>query len=175
VLRRVRVGALLGTLIAILAFTAIPASAQNIRHFGKNRLQFERVDPALLPGASGSGLIEYKGSKEPSSRWRASLEFAGLTPGETYTVVILGRFGKGGSAEADSFTSLCSFTADTAGEGGCFWYFRGLARLNLVQLRSGNENGTPVLQATRSDGPGSIKTEENRFSPGGEVSGHKNK
>ena len=174
VLRQARIAALLGALAAVLAFTAIPASAQNIRHFGKNRLQFERVDPVSLPAAAGTGIVEYKGSKEPSSRWRASMKFSGLAPGAAYTVVIQGRFGGAGSDEAAAFTPLCSFTADAAGEGGCFWYFRGLARLNLVQLRNGNEQGPPVLQATRAAGPGSIRTDSNRFSPGGEVSGHKN-
>ena len=74
-----------------------------------------------------------------------------------------------GSREADSFTPLCSFQTDAAGQGGCFWYFRGLARLNLVQLRAGDENGTQVLGASRPRGPGSIETEPNRFSPGGEI------
>jgi hypothetical protein len=160
-------------LIAVLCITAIPATAQNIRHFGKNRLVFELVEPVLLPNAAGSGIVDYKGSKEPSSRWRATMKFSGLEPGATYTVAIQGRFGGGGSPEASAFTALCSFTAGANGEGGCFWYFRGLARLNLVQLRSGDENGPPVLEASRAGGPGTIKTDPNRFSPGGEVSGHR--
>ena len=101
------------------------------------------------------------------------MKFSGLEPGADYTVVIQGRFGETGSLEASAYSPICSFVANTDGEGGCFWYFRGLARLNLVELRSGNEDGRPVLAATRANGPGSIRTDPNRFSPGGEVSGHK--
>ena len=158
-------------LVAVLAFGASPAVAQdqNIAHFGKNRLKFATVAPSLLPDATGTGIVDYKGGKEPSSQWRASFRFAGLEPGAGYTVVINGRFGAAGSPEANAFTPLCSFSADDQGRGGCFWYFRGLARLNIVQLRAGDENGTQVLEARRLRGPGSIVTEPNRFSPGGEI------
>lgn len=160
--------------VTVLAFGASPAASQNIGHFGKNRLTFSSVEPFLLPDATGSGIVDYKGGKEPSSQWRASFRFTGLEPGSSYTVVIRGRFGAQGSAEADAFTPLCSFQADDQGQGGCFWYFRGLARLTLVQLRAGDENGTQVLEANRSRGPGSIETEPNRFSAGGEIPAHKN-
>jgi hypothetical protein len=157
-------------LVALLAFSASPSVAQdrNIGHLGKNRLKFAAVEPLLLPDATGSGIVDYKGGKEPSSQWRASFRFSGLEPGVSYTVVIRGRFGAPSSPEAKAFSPLCSFAADDQGQGACFWYFRGLARLNLVQLRAGSENGTPVLEANRSRGPGSIETDPNRFSPGGE-------
>jgi hypothetical protein len=160
--------------VAMLAFGASPAATQNIGHWGKNRLKFSSVEPFLLPNATGSGIVDYKGGKQPSSQWRASFRFTGLEPGAGYTVVIRGRFGAQGSAEANAFTPLCSFQADDQGQGGCFWYFRGLARLTLVQLRAGDENGTQVLEANRSRGPGSIVTEPNRFSAGGEIPAHKN-
>jgi hypothetical protein len=170
-LRRVGIAVLCSIQVALLVFTTLPAAAQNrdIEHFGENRLKFAIVEPVLLATATGTGIIEYKGGKEPASQWRASFRFTGLEAGASYTVVIRGRFGAAGSPEASSFTSLCSFSADETGQGGCFWYFRGLARLNLVQLRAGGENGTQVLEANRSRGPGSIETDPNRFSPGGEI------
>lgn len=168
---RVRAMVVWTVLVAALAFGVSPAVAQNqnIGHLGKNRLKFAAVAPFLLPDATGSGIIEYKGGKEPSSQWRASFQFSGLVPGASYAVVIRGRFGAPGTPEANAFTPLCSFAADNAGQGGCFWYFRGLARLSLVQLRAGDENGIEVLEARRARGPGSIETQPNRFSPGGEI------
>jgi hypothetical protein len=165
---------LLAIAVAVLAFGASPAAAQNIGYFGKNRLEFSSVAPFLLPDATGSGIVDYKGGNEPTSQWRASFRFSGLEPGASYTVVIRGRYGARGSAAADAFTPLCSFQADAQGQGGCFWYFRGLARLNFVQLQTGGENGTPVLGARRPRGPGSIETEPNRFSPGGEIPAYEN-
>jgi hypothetical protein len=169
--RHVRAAILWIALIATLVFGISPATvqAQDIGHFGKNRLRFSAVAPLVLPDATGTGIVDYKGGREPSSQWRASFRFTGLEAGVSYTVVIRGRFGAVGSPAAESFTRLCSFQTDAVGQGGCFWYFRGLARLNLVQLRTGDENGTPVLGARRPRGPGSIETELNRFSPGGEI------
>ena len=173
--RHVHAPALCVVLLALLAFSVSPAAAQNqnIGHFGKNRIKFATVEPYSLPDATGSGIVDYKGGKEPSSQWRASFQFSGLEPGASYAVVISGRFGGSDSPEASAFTTLCSFQADVAGQGGCFWYFRGLARLNLVQLRAGDENGVQVLEANRARGPGAIETEPNRFSPGGEISGRR--
>jgi hypothetical protein len=165
---------LLALAVAVLAVDASPAAAQNIGYFGKNRLRFATVEPSSLPNATGSGIVDYKGGKEPASQWRASFRFTGLEPGASYTVVIRGRFGARDSLEASAFTPLCSFRANDQGQGGCFWYFRGLARLTLVQLRAGDENGTEVLEANRSGGPGAIETEPNRFSPGGEIPAYKN-
>ena len=169
--RRARAAVLWIALIAMLVFgiSSATVQAQDIGHFGKNRLRFSAVEPFLLPDATGTGIVDYKGGKEPSSQWRASFRFTGLEAGANYTVVIMGRFGAAGSPEADSFTSLCSFRTDGVGQGGCFWYFRGLARLNVVQLRNGDEHGIQVLEARRSRRPGSIETEPNRFSPGGDI------
>jgi len=174
-IQRVQVAALWSMLAALLAFSVSPAAAQNqnIGHLGKNRLKFATIEPFLLPDATGTGMVEYKGGREPESQWRASFRFTGLEPAASYTVVIEGRFGARGSPEANAFTTLCTFQADVSGQGGCFWYFRGLARLNLVQLRVGDENGVQVLEANRARGPGAIETEPNRFSPGGDIPGHK--
>ena len=171
--RLVQAPALWGLLVALLAVSTFPAAAQEIGYFGKNRLEFALVDPSVLPDATGTGIVDYKGGREPSSQWRASFRFTGLEAGASYTVVIEGRFGDPGSPAADLLSPLCSFTADDAGEGGCFWYFRGLARLDLVQLRTGDENGPRVLAANRNGGPGSITTDPNRFSPGGEIPARK--
>jgi hypothetical protein len=138
-----------------------------IRHFGENRLKFATVEGTLLPDAEGTGIVEYKGGKEPSSQWRASFRFTGLEPTATYTVIVRGRFGEAGTPEAGAYTPLCSFETDDQGQGSCFWYFRGLARLTIVQLRDGDENGAEVLEASRGRGRGSIETEPNRFSPRG--------
>lgn len=173
-LRRVHAHVLCIMLAALLAFSVFPVAAENIGHFGKNRLEFAATERLLLPDARGTGIVDYKGGKEPSSQWRASFRFTGLEPGASYAVVIRGRFGASGSPEAIAFTPLCSFHADGVGQGGCFWYFRGLARLNLVQLRVGNEEGVQVLEANRVRGSGSIETEPNRFSPGGEILSGKN-
>jgi hypothetical protein len=174
-LRGGRAHALWSLLAVLLAFTALvactanPTTAQTLRHFGKNRLEFAPVAPFVLPEATGTGIIDYEGGKEPSSQWRASFRFTGLAAEARYTVVIKGRFGEPGSAEANAFTALCAFTTDAAGEGGCFWYFRGLARLNVVHVRAGDDPGSPVLEASRGRGPGAIETRPNRFSPGGEL------
>ena len=172
-IRHVRGTALSIMLGAVLAVGAFPAAAQNIGHFGKNRLEFAPVDPEALPEATGTGLVDFQGGTEPDSQWRASFRFSGLAARARYTVVIKGRFGAPGSPEAEALTPVCSFTTDAAGEGGCFWYFRGLARLNLVQLRAGAENRLRVLEASRAGGLGSIRTDPNRFSPGGEIPARK--
>ena len=174
-MRPVRATTLVSMLVTLFVLSTFSAAAQDqdIAHFGKNRLRFATVEPFLLSDATGTGIIDYKGGKEPSSQWRASFRFAGLRPGASYTVAIRGRFGAAGSPEADDLTPLCSFSADDNGQGGCFWYFRGLARLTLVQLRAGDESGPRVLEASRSRGVGSIETEPNRFSPGGEIPARK--
>jgi len=159
--------------IALLGLGAAPTTAQDIGHLGTNRLDFETVKAESSQEAMGKGIVEYRGGDEPSSQWRASFRFGDLDPKTAYTVVIRGRFGELGSRDADAFAPLCSFETDSDGKGSCFWYFRGLARLNVAQLRVGDEDGDRVLQASRSGGPGSISTDANRFSPGGEISSRK--
>ena len=171
--RQVRAAALWSALLALLAFSAFPAAAQDIGYFGKNRLEFEPVDSFSFPDVTGTGIVDYQGGKEPSSQWRASLRFTGLEAGASYTVMMIGRFGDPGSPDADDFTPLCSVQTDDEGKGGCFWYFRGLARLNLVQLRTEDENESRMLEASRSGNLGSITTVPNRFSPGGEIPARK--
>jgi hypothetical protein len=168
--------ALLVGLLMLRLSPAVPAAAQDqngdIGYFGTNTLVFEPVG-AVSPDASGKGIIDYQGGDEPQSQWRATFRFNGLEPDAAYTVVVKGRFGDPGSPDASAMTPICSFQADADGKGNCFWYFRGLARLNLVQLRAGDETGARVLQASRDGNPGSITTDPNRYSPGGVVSDRK--
>ncbi len=154
--------------VLVLAPAAVMAQDQDIGYFGKNRLEFATVEDSRESTAAGTGIVDYKGGKEPDSRWRATFRFSGLNPGNEYTVVIRGRTGEQSSDAASEFTALCSFTAERDGAGNCFWYFQGLARLNVVQLREGDADGQRVLQASRTGETGSIVTDPNRFSPGGE-------
>lgn len=156
-------------LIALLAFSALPTAAQDIAHFGTNRLVFEPVGDLASPDATGKGVVDYRGGNEQSSRWRASFRFSGLEANASYTVVIKGRFADSDTADETPFNPLCSFQTDGEGKGNCFWYFRGLARLNVVQLRTEDETGRRVLQASRSGDSGSITTDPNRYSPGGQI------
>jgi hypothetical protein len=160
--------ACLCAMVLMLGLSPGAARAQDIGYFGKNRLEFAAVSSGANSAAGGTGIVDYKGGKEPDSRWRATFRFSGLTPRTEYTVVIRGRTGDESSAAATEFTPLCSFTAEADGKGSCFWYFQGLARLNVVQLREGAVDGRRVLQASRSGDTGSIETDPNRFSPGGE-------
>lgn len=159
-------------MVLVLVLSPGDARAQDIGYFGKNRLEFAAVDNSTGAGedstAAGTGIVDYKGGKEPDSRWRATFRFSGLTPGNEYTVVIRGRTGDQEAEAATEFTPLCSFKAEADGSGTCFWYFQGLARLNVVQLREGDVDGQRVLQASRAGEIGSIVTDPNRFSPGGE-------
>jgi hypothetical protein len=157
-------------LMVTILVTPVAAMAQDqdIGYFGKNRLEFAALNNGPDSAATGTGIVDYKGGQEPDSRWRATFRFSGLTPGTDYTVVIRGRTGEQDSAAASEFTPLCSFTAERDGAGNCFWYFQGLARLNVVQLREGDADGQRVLQASRTGDTGSIITDPNRFSPGGE-------
>lgn len=173
IVRHVWIFAFCSVLSAVIAFSPVPAFAQDLGHFGKNRLEFAPVESSPLPDAAGTGIVDYKGGEEPDSQWRATFKFTGLEPNASYTVVVRGRFGEPDSPEEAQLSPLCSFSADNQGRGSCFWYFRGLARLNVVQLRSGDENGPRVLQATRSGDLGSITTSPNRFSPGGEIPARK--
>jgi len=159
--------ACLCAMVLVLVLLPGEARAQDIGYFGKNRLEFAAVSDGS-ESAAGTGIVDYKGGKEPDSRWRATFRFDGLTPGEDYTVVIRGRTGDQDSDAATAFTPLCSFKAEQDGAGTCFWYFQGLARLNIVQLREGEADGQRILQASRSGETGSIVTDPNRFSPGGE-------
>lgn len=167
---RLAVAALGLALAALLGMgPLLSAVAQEIGHYGTNRLVFAPVGQNSAPAPKGQGIVEYRGGDEPDSRWRGSFRFKGLEPNRTYTVVVRGRFGANNSDEAGEFSPLCSFDVKANGNGSCFWYFSGLARLDVVQLRVGDENGAPVMRASRDDSIGSIETTPNRYSPGDEL------
>lgn len=160
---------LMVALLAALALGILPALAQQIGHYGTNRVTFERAGNAVPAGAQGKGVVDFRGGEEPESRWRASFRFSGLKSQRSYTVVVRGRFGADESDAADAYTAICSFETDDRGAGNCFTYFSGLARLDILQLRDGDEDGTRVMQANRNENFGSINTEPSRYSPGGEI------
>lgn len=165
--QRLTAAALGLALVTLLSMGPLLAAAEEIGYFGMNRLVFEPAGRYADDDGKGKGIIDFRGGEEPNSRWRATLRFKRLDPNETYTVVIRGRFGADDSEEAAHLSSLCSFEAKENGKGSCFWYFSGLARLDVVQLRLGDENGPLQMQASRDGNLGSIETEPNRYSPGG--------
>lgn len=134
-------------------------------HESTNSLTFEpAIDQDATP-ASGAGVVDFRGGDSAESRWTAMFRFERLDPGAVYVVAVQGRYGEEGSAEASEFTPICSFTTDSAGNGGCWYYFVVLINLGVVQLHAEGLDGAVVLQATREDGPGSIVSQPNRFSP----------
>ena len=167
--RGMRGAALIVALLAALVLSVLPATAQQIGHYGTNRVTFESAGSAASTNAQGKGIVDFRGGEEPKSRWRASFRFSGLKSEHSYTVVVRGRFGADDSDAADAYTAICSFETDDKGTGNCFTYFSGLARLDILQLRDGDENGTRVMQANRNENFGSINTEPSRYSPGGEI------
>jgi hypothetical protein len=162
-------------LIALVMAAGAPiVVAQEIDYLGTNRLEFVPVG-SMASDATGKGVIDYRGGDEPDSRWRGSFRFSGLAANTTYVVMIKGRASAtdtnddSDAPDNQPLDGLCSFTTDDTGKGSCFWYFSGLARLNVVQLRENDLKGARVMQAMRSGSRGSITTTPNRYSPGGEV------
>ncbi len=155
-------------LVALVGIAALAAAPRGrAEHESTNALTFAPVDGSSATEGTGTGEIVYNGGgSEPVSRWTATFRFAGLAPDANHTVVVQGRFGEVGSAEADAFTAVCSFRSSAAGDGGCWDYYLGQERLGVAQLRLGGEAGEPVLQATRAPGgPGAIVSTRNRHSP----------
>lgn len=150
----------------VVMLLVLSARAGSAVHEGTSALVFEPVAASVSAGAAGSGLVTFNGGTEPTTRWTATFRFTGLEADTQYAVVVQGRFGADGSAEAEAFTPICAFRADGTGAGGCWDYELGMRRLNVVQLRRGDEAGRSVVQATRGeDGPGSITSVPNRYSP----------
>jgi hypothetical protein len=168
---RGRVVAIIFGLLTLLVAHAAPAAAQDtgIGYFGTNTLVFAPVGILSPPEATGKGIIDYQGGDEPKSQWRATFRFSNLSANTDYVVMVKGRSGDPGSLDAGALTPLCSFQTDENGKGNCFWFFRGLARLNVVQLRTDDDENRRVMQASRDGDPGSITTDPNRYSPGGVV------
>ena len=146
--------------LAGLALALVVPATVFAAHESNNKLSFEPTATSSLPGASGSGVINYvKGisGTEPDTAWTSAFRFSGLTPDAMYTVVVRGRF-----ADPTVFSGICTFSANAAGVGTCQSDFLGLQRLAIAQLRVGGETGVAVLQATRQAvvaGPGSITSD----------------
>lgn len=150
----------------IAALCLAPATPGVAVHEGTNALAFAPVPGSPSPSAEGTGTVEFYGGTEPTTRWTATARFSGLRADTPYVVVLQGRAGADGSAEAAAFTPVCAFRSDGAGDGGCWEYVLGLRRLAVAQLRLGDEAGQPVLQATRgTGGPGSIVSVPNLHAP----------
>lgn len=92
----------------VVSPAAVMAQDQDIGYFGKNRLEFATVEDARESTAAGTGIVDYKGGKEPDSRWRATFRFSGLNPGNEYTVVIRGRTGEQSSDAASGNSRHCA-------------------------------------------------------------------
>lgn len=163
---RFRTMSLMAVLIALVVAVGMPtATLAATEHRATNRLVFAPVVGSSSPRATGAGVVEFGGGTEPRSKWSSAFRFAGLRANTEYAVVVQGRSGLDGSAEALEFSELCWFRTDSAGAGGCWWYFRGLLRLNVVQLRYGDVEGSVVAQASSVEAaPGSISRTPNRYS-----------
>lgn len=149
-------------LAVLFAVAAWPGSTL-AAHESTNTLIFEAVDGS---SASGDGLIEYRGGGVLDSRWTVQLRFRGLQPNATYVAVIKGRFGATDTPGAETYSELCTIQTSPAGEGGCWWYLVQMQHVDIVQLRVATVDGSPIVQATRrEDGPGSITSVPNAFSP----------
>lgn len=150
----------------VTALTIAAVSFTSAEHEGTNVLSFAPVAGSSSPGASGQGTIEYRGGREPASRWTATFQFSGLKPATDYVVVVMGRRGEDGSAAATEFSPICGLQSDAVGEGACWDYGLGLQRLGVAQLRRGDGDGPVLLQATRKPGgPGELRSLPNEFSP----------
>ncbi|CAN5321863.1 hypothetical protein BH24CHL2_BH24CHL2_8440 [soil metagenome] len=159
-------------LVAIAALLLVVALAQVwpgtglADHESTNDLTFAPVEDSPSPDGAGEGMIDYHGGGEPDTLWTATFQFTNLEPEQAYAVVVQGRFGEDGTDAAMAFTPICDFETDASGDGGCWYYFVGLRRLAVMELRVGDADGKAVLRATVSeDGPGSLSRMANDFSP----------
>lgn len=151
----------LAVTMGIIVASIAPATAD---HESLTRMTFAPVADSADPAASGEGMVEFHGGEEPDSRWTATFQYFGLRPEITYAVVVQGRFGEDDSEEAAAFTPICEFISGDDGSGGCWFYFVGLKRLGVVQLRVDGLQGAAVLQASKKDGPGDMDRAANAYS-----------
>ncbi|MGI8482968.1 MAG: hypothetical protein ACR2OU_01740 [Thermomicrobiales bacterium] len=152
--------------IVVVALAQAGTGISRAEHESTTHLTFERVQDSPSLGGEGTGVIDFRGGKEPTSRWTAMFRFTQLQPATHYVVVVQGRFGDDGTAEAKAFSSICAFNTEAKGAGGCWYYLVGMRRLGVVQVRIGDAEGLIVLQATgASSGPGSMRRTPNDFPP----------
>lgn len=140
----------------MIAGIVLPALAHHRESM--NIMTFAPVTGSVSPEAEGKGVVNFvsgaSGETDAQSVWTTAFVFMGLAPYTQYTVAVRGAFG-----DPRAFYGICTFVTNESGTGVCQNQFTGLQRLDVVQLRLGDENGTPVLQATRQEtatGPGEI-------------------
>lgn len=144
---------------AICTVIAFPVFAHHLE--SNNRLTFAPVTNSPSPDASGLGNVNFdkgaSGDSDATAVFNIAFAFMGLEPNMPYAVAVEGAF----STDASVYGELCSFVTNANGNGNCENQLMGLLRLQVAQLRVGDVNGTPVLQATRAgfgSGPGLIES-----------------
>lgn len=160
-------GSILVTVVALLLVAVVIRPATSLAdHESTTVLTFAPLADAPSPDAEGTGVVDYHGGGEPDTRWTATFQFTELATNAPYAVVVQGRYGEDGSEEAEAFSQICTFTTDGAGGGGCWYYFVGLKRLGVAQLRVDTADGPAILQASAAaDEPGAMDRTANAFSP----------
>ena len=104
-------------------------------HEANNRFNMRSVT-AELPTADATGISSFAAG---SNSWTNEVSTTGLAPETSYTWV--------GIAQGTAST-ICSFTTDTSGSGSCTSDVN--SRLGATEIRTGDQNGTPVLRADAS-------------------------
>lgn len=145
-----------------LAFLVnLPAFAHHLEDCKSHRLTFDPVLNSPSPEAEGMGKIKLvkraSGGTSETAVFNTNFHFMDLEPNTFYTVAVRGAF----SADPNTYGAICSFVSSHHGNGKCRNQVTGLQRLQVAQLRLGDENGMPVLQATREGfgpGPGLIES-----------------
>lgn len=133
--------------LSLAALINLPAFGHHLA--SNNRLTFAPVLNSPSPEASGMGTVNFikgaSGETDDTTMFNSAFAFMGLDPNTAYTVTVRGAFG----ADPNLYGAICSFVTNANGNGACETQIVGLRRLQVAQLRLGDENGTPVLQATR--------------------------
>lgn len=139
----------------------LPAFAHHLEDCKSHRLTFDPVLNSPSPEAGGMGKVKRvkpaSGETSETAVFNTNFHFMDLAPNTFYTVAVRGAF----STDPNTYGAICSFVSNHNGNGKCRNQVTGLQRLQVAQLRQGNENGTPVLQATREGfgtGPGLIES-----------------
>lgn len=156
--------------VSLAAIASQPAWAHHLA--SNNHLTFAPVLNSPSPDASGMGIVNFvkgaSGETDETAVFNTSFAFMGLDPNTFYTVAVRGAF----STDPSTYGGICSFVTNANGNGSCENQIVGLRRLQVAQLRLGDENGTPVLQATREGfgpGPGLINSRGGCRERGGET------
>lgn len=133
-----------------LAFVIGPAWAHHDE--SNNLVNLEPVAGSPSPNGAGTGLVylnkDAAGVTDADDLWDASYVFASLEPCTRYTIAVRGGVG----TDPNAFSGICTFVTDGHGDGMCLSHFKTLTNVRYQQLRLGNKNGVPVLEATLQKG-----------------------